>query len=400
MTATIARVGYAFSLGRLSDARVMALAAAAPAGSTDPVDLALAEALQAQAPDLQTPTVDPDEYEPASPERRYSLARIHDFCLDPKQESVELVVMRGEFKTVMKHISISREHKSVAMRNAHYADRKGRRPLAVAIARVDESGHVGHFHFEGFVTVRTETMLGVPHGMAARPATWVRINVWSASLRFQHWINVAAVFILSCTGYYMMDPFFGPAAHAGGQTGYLMGWVRLIHFCTAFIWIIIGLTRLVLAGMSRDPYLRWGAFWPLKSKQDLRHLKEVLLHYSLIRKHAPLYLAHNPLQQLTYTAIYLLCGLQMATGLTLFGLYQQENWFWRLTAIPTHWVGIPFVRLVHTMIMFFLWVFVVIHVYLAVRADSLERHGGISSMINGGVWLHKGSRPVDAPEIE
>jgi Ni,Fe-hydrogenase I cytochrome b subunit len=64
-----------------------------------------------------------------------------------------------------------------------------------------------------------------------------------------------------------------------------------------------------------------------------------------------------------------------------------------------HLIGIPGVRLAHTMMMFALWAFVIVHVYLAVRADSLERHGGISSMINGGVWLRRGAKPVDAPEI-
>ncbi|MPN19849.1 hypothetical protein SDC9_167222 [bioreactor metagenome] len=68
--------------------------------------------------------------------------------------------------------------------------------------------------------------------------------------------------------------------------------------------------------------------------------------------------------------------------------------------MAAHWFGIPGVRFFHAAIMFLLWVFVIIHVYLAVRADSLERHGGLSSMINGGVWLRRGAKPVDAPEIE
>ena len=46
-----------------------------------------------------------------------------------------------------------------------------------------------------------------------------------------------------------------------------------------------------------------------------------------------------------------------------------------------------------------LWAFVIAHVYLAIRADSIERHGGVSSMVNGGVWLRRGAKPEDAPEV-
>jgi len=234
----------------------------------------------------------------------------------------------------------------------------------------------------------------------APPATWVRVDVWSTSLRIQHWTNVALIFILSCTGYVIMDPLIGPTAYTGQPTGYLMGWVRLIHFCAAFCWLVVGATRVYSAFRSRDPYLRWPSMWPLKSKDDLRNLGRVAQHYTFIKVDAPLYVAHNPLQQLTYTAVYVGCALQLAAGFVLFGLYHQTNPFWAVVSAPAHWFGIPNVRLFHTGMMFALWMFVIAHVYLAFRADSLERHGGISSMINGGVWVRKGARPVDAPEVE
>ncbi len=393
------RVGYAFSMGRLSEARVMALAAAVPAGSTDPVDVALRESLAVNAPGVGTPVVDPEEYLPATPDRRYSLARVRAFRLAP-DDICDVIVMRGAFSTVLGRVNNGAEAKSIARQNVKYARRRGRRALAVAVARVGDDGVVGEFRLEGFITVRTSTMVGVREGMASRPESWVRVNVWSKSLRFQHWINVAMIFILSCTGYYIMDPFFGPSATGTDSSGFLMGWVRFIHFCAAFVWLMVGITRLTLACVSRDPYLRWGAFWPLKSKQDVKNLGQVVEHYALIKDDAPLFLGHNPLQQLTYTAIYALCAVQMATGFMLFGLYHQDNVFWQIVSVPTHWVGVPFIRLVHAVIMFLLWVFVVIHVYLAIRADTLERHGGISAMINGGVWLRKGARPLDAPEVE
>ncbi|QGF25085.1 Ni/Fe-hydrogenase, b-type cytochrome subunit [Raineyella fluvialis] len=392
-------VGSAFSLEHLSEARVLALAALAPRGSTDPVDRALGRALRSERPDIRLPEVEPADVDPARVDRRYSLTRARDFPLSAGS-SADVMVMRGRMTDVLRQVSNGPEEKSVARRNAAVALRRGCRTLAVAVAPIGPDGVPGKYRLEGYVTVRPDAAALEGGTMAAHPGNWVRVNVWTGSLRLQHWINVAMVFILSCTGYFIMDPFFGPAAPNGTPTGFLMGWMRLIHFGAAFVWLVVGATRVVLAFISRDPYLRWSAFWPLKKKEDVRNLGRVVQHYALIKKEGPLYLAHNPLQQLTYTAVYVACAVQMATGLTLFGLYNQGNALWRVAALPVHWFGVPGVRLFHTAMMFLLWVFVIIHVYLAVRADSLERHGGLSSMINGGVWLRRGAKPVDAPEVE
>lgn len=392
-------VGSAFSLEHLSEARVLALAALSPHGSPDPVDAALGRALRSERPDIRLPRVDPADVDPARPERRYSLTRARDFPLTAGS-TADVMVMRGRLADVLRQVVNGPEEKSVAKRNAAAALRRGCRTLAVAVAPLAADGSAGTYRLEGFVTVRPDAEASEAGTMAAHPRSWVRVNVWTGSLRLQHWINVAMVFILSCTGYFIMDPFFGPTASAAAPTGYLMGWMRFIHFSAAFVWLVVGATRVVLAFTSRDPYLRWSAFWPLKRKEDVRNLGRVVQHYALIKDEGPLYLAHNPLQQLTYTAVYLACTVQMATGLTLYGLYHQDNPIWRLASMPVHWFGVPGVRFFHAAMMFLLWVFVIIHVYLAVRADSLERHGGLSSMINGGVWLRRGAKPVDAPEIE
>ncbi|MDR2566425.1 MAG: Ni/Fe-hydrogenase, b-type cytochrome subunit [Bifidobacteriaceae bacterium] len=389
------KVGGTFTLGRLSEGVVLGLAAVTCADSTDPVDRALALALADDRPDLEKPPVDPDDVDPATPEQRYSLTMVRYFPLQDDERS-DVVVMRGSLEAVLAKASISRKDKTLIRRNAAWALARGWRALAVATARVAGRDQVGPFEVQGFVYVGTGASRPLPN---SGPSNWTWVQVWSASLRVQHWTNVAAIFTLSCTGYIIMDPFFGPAGGQSAEVGFQMGWVRLMHFSVGFLWIVLGLTRVVAAFTSRDRHLRWNEWWPLKSKKDVQHLGGVLGHYALVKHEAPLFLAHNPLQQLTYTAVYIACGVQMLTGLSLFGLYHQTNWFWELMAVPSHWVGIPFLRLFHTMMMFFLWAFVIVHVYLAVRADSLERHGGISSMINGGVWLRRGAKPVDAPEI-
>lgn len=386
--------GTAFSLGAVSEGRIVALAAACPPDSADPVDLAVAQALAVDHPGLTAATVDPADLDPARLDRRYSVVRLRQGTDDG-----DVVVIRGDLDAVLSKVKAGGEQRSVIKRNADRAIRHGWRPLAVARATVGPDDTVGPFHLLGYVPVRPETVAGSSDEQAG-PANWARVKVWSASLRVQHWMNVALVFILSCTGFLILDPVGGPTSYHGEASGFAMGWVRLIHFTAAFIWLVVGLTRIWSASTSRDRYLRWPSMWPLKKKEDVRNLGRVIQHYIFIKKDAPLYLAHNPLQQLTYTAVYVVCGIQMVIGFMLFGLYHQSNPFWAFLSTPTHWIGIPAMRLIHTLVMFALWAFVIAHIYLVMRAESLERHGGLSAMISGGVWVRRGSQPVDAPMVE
>ncbi|MCL2317185.1 MAG: Ni/Fe-hydrogenase, b-type cytochrome subunit [Actinomycetia bacterium] len=394
-------VGTAYSLGAMSEGRIMALAAASAPGDDDPVTRGVIAALEEDYPKLAAPQAAPEDVEPARLDRRYTLTRVRAYR-QPDGSTADVVVMRGDLDAVMRVAKPTREHRTLLRRNGDYVTQRGWRPLAVAQAEVAPDGTVGPFALLGFVAVCPVTVRETTGDVSTGPATWARVNVWSSSLRVQHWANVTLIFILSCTGYYIMDPFFGPTATPGTQldTGFLMGWVRLIHFGAAFCWLVLALTRVWQLFTSRDRHLRWPSMWPLKSKEDVRNLGRTLKHYVFISEHAPTYLFHNPLQQLTYTSVYVVCTLQMVVGFCLFGLYRQNSPFWAFISTPIHWIGVPYVRLLHTLIMFALWVFVIAHVYLVFRSESLERHGGLSAMISGGVWVRRGATPVDAPTVE
>jgi len=392
--------GTAYSLGKMSEGRIMALASASPASSTDPVDEAVKTALHTGYPQIETPYVDEADTDPATPERKYSVTRVRNFPLGDGTVK-DLVVLRGDMDTISSKAKLRRESNSILRANARVAIRRGWRPLAVATAEVGPGDKVGPYTLQGFVSV---TPANAPHANAddisSGPAIWARVNVWSPSLRIQHWANVVLIFILSVTGFYILDPFFGPVEYSGEHAGFLMGWMRFIHFTAGFAWLVEGLTRIWSAFTSRDRYLRWSAMWPLKKKEDFRNLGRTLQHYAFVKTESPMYLGHNVLQQLTYTAVYGLCFIQMLLGFCLFGLYHQGNPIWAFFAIPTHYAGVSHFRMVHALIMFLLWGFVVGHVYLIFRADSVERHGGLSAMINGAVWVKRGTKPVDGPAIE
>lgn len=393
----VIRVARAYSVRKLSPGRLLAMAAVAPFDSEDPVDVALHASLRVNRPDIVPIRVPADEFSPATPKRKYSLVRVDDFPVEDVPKNV--MIMRGDMESVLAKATISREERTLFIRNAEVMRMSGQRCLAVASAEIAEDGTVGEFFVEGFVAMVLEKPSQVAKKFSSNPNEWVRINIWSATLRFQHWANMALIVIMSMSGYYIMNPFFGPAAETGPDVGYLMGWVRLIHYVSAYLWLGLGFSRLVLSFTAKDRQLRWRSLWPLNSREDVKGLWGTIQYYLFLKKEGPLYLAHNPLQQFAYTGIYVMCLIQMLSGIVLYGLYNQTDWFWVIVAYPMHWMGVSIIRMIHALIMFVLWSFVIVHVYLATRADALERHGGVSSMVNGGVWLRRGAKPVDAPEI-
>ena len=393
----VIRVARAYSVRKLSPGRLLAMAAVAPFDSEDPVDVALHASLRVNRPDIVPIRVPTDEFSPATPKRKYSLVRVDDFPVEDVPKNV--MIMRGDMESVLAKATISHEERTLFIRNAEVMRMSGQRCLAVASAEIAEDGTVGEFFVEGFVAMVLEKPSQVAKKFSSNPNEWVRINIWSATLRFQHWANMALIVIMSMSGYYIMNPFFGPAAETGPDVGYLMGWVRLIHYVSAYLWLGLGFSRLVLSFTAKDRQLRWRSLWPLNSREDVKGLWGTIQYYLFLKKEGPLYLAHNPLQQFAYTGIYVMCLIQMLSGIVLYGLYNQTDWFWAIVAYPMHWMGVSTIRMIHALIMFVLWSFVIVHVYLATRADALERHGGVSSMVNGGVWLRRGAKPVDAPEI-
>ena len=393
----VIRVARAYSVRKLSPGRLLAMAAVAPFDSEDPVDVALHASLRVNRPDIVPIRVPADEFSPATPKRKYSLVRVDDFPVEDVPKNV--MIMRGDMESVLAKATISREERTLFIRNAEVMRMSGQRCLAVASAEIAEDGTVGEFFVEGFVAMVLEKPSQVAKKFSSNPNEWVRINIWSATLRFQHWANMALIVLMSMSGYYIMNPFFGPAAETGPDVGYLMGWVRLIHYVSAYLWLGLGFSRLVLSFTAKDRQLRWRSLWPLNSREDVKGLWGTIQYYLFLKKEGPLYLAHNPLQQFAYTGIYVMCLIQMLSGIVLYGLYNQTDWFWVIVAYPMHWMGVSTIRMIHALIMFVLWSFVIVHVYLATRADALERHGGVSSMVNGGVWLRRGAKPVDAPEI-
>jgi Ni/Fe-hydrogenase b-type cytochrome subunit len=266
------------------------------------------------------------------------------------------------------------------------------RPLGVAYRRGG-----GDWQMAGLIPVRGWTEPGRKTG--GRPFDYH--PVWDLTLRICHWGWVASILVLTVTGYLLAQPQWIPAGYVDPPTGYFIGYNRLVHYVTAVVLCLVLLVRAYGLTVSRIPYDRWRALLPFRNRRDMVNTGKVLRGYLFVKPHeTPVYFGHNPLQQLTYTSVYAIMLLQIVTGFALWSLFDPDGWFLSLFGWLNELIGTQQVRLLHYMIMWSLLIFIPAHVYLSVRADSVERMGAISSMVSGGRWVRRGAVFEDWPNLD
>lgn len=211
------------------------------------------------------------------------------------------------------------------------------------------------------------------------------VYLWEWPIRTMHWTAVLCLIVLTVTGLYIGKPYFMTGGEASRH--FLMGWVRFLHFTAAAVLVMTAIVRTYWLVMG-NRYERFAALFPVR-RRDWVNLGRMIKFYLMIEpEKAPRYLGHNPLQQLSYTAIYAIGALMVITGFSLYGqsnpggfIYSATNWIGALMG------GMPVVRFVHHAATWAFLIFIPIHVYLAIRADHLERTGVISSIISGGRFV-------------
>jgi Ni/Fe-hydrogenase 1 B-type cytochrome subunit len=236
-----------------------------------------------------------------------------------------------------------------------------------------------------------------PAGIPAAPAAGVQsasyrwVQLWHLPLRFMHWFAAAAIVVLFWTGIYLGRPYF-----MGALSGsFVVQYARLIHFLAAGVLVATVVVRVYLL-FTGNKYERWPALFPFR-RRDWKNLWMMLRFYLFIHpEQAPKYLGHNPLQQLGYTVTYLVAFVMAATGFLLYAQSNPSGWMmqsigWMIPLLG----GNQTIRLIHHVLPWYFPVFVIVHLYLAIRNDSVERTGTISSIFTGGRFIPRDERHVD-----
>jgi len=222
------------------------------------------------------------------------------------------------------------------------------------------------------------------------------IYLWEWPVRAMHWTAVLCIVILVVTGFYIGRPYFMTSGEASAH--FLMGWVRFLHFAAAGVLIATAIVRLywLFAG---NEFERWRALFPVRGRDWVNAWKQVKFYLMIQPEKAPHYLGHIPLQQFSYTGMYAVAVLQVVTGFAMYGQSRPGGLWYTLFG----WVvpllgGIQIVHFVHHVLTWVFLIFIPIHIYLATRADLLERTGTISSIVSGGRFVRSDVDYVDQPK--
>lgn len=210
------------------------------------------------------------------------------------------------------------------------------------------------------------------------------VYLWHWPIRAMHWSAAISIAVLFLTGFYIGRPYFMATS---AQSSFTLQWVRLAHFIAAGVLVATAIVRAywLFAG---NRFERLAALFPVRGR-DWRNLWRMIKYYLLIHpERAPRYLGHNPLQQLFYTLTYGIGALMALTGFIMIGQANPDgvimHTFGRLAPVLG---GLQMVRVIHHVATWYFPMFIVFHVYLAIRADLLERSGTMSSMVSGGRFV-------------
>jgi Ni/Fe-hydrogenase b-type cytochrome subunit len=206
------------------------------------------------------------------------------------------------------------------------------------------------------------------------------VYLWHWPIRAMHWFAGACIMVLAVTGLFIGKPYFTTQGEASDH--YLMGWVRFIHFTAAACLVATAIIRVYWL-LRGNRYERWQALFPFRPR-DWANMVKVAKRYLLLNRAAPHWLGHNPLQQLSYTVLYVVALTHVVTGFSMYGLAAPGGFF----ASVFGWVspllgGNQVVRFVHHTLTWYYLIFLPIHIYLSLRADLLHREARVSSIVGG-----------------
>ncbi|MCJ7592660.1 MAG: Ni/Fe-hydrogenase, b-type cytochrome subunit [Woeseiaceae bacterium] len=220
------------------------------------------------------------------------------------------------------------------------------------------------------------------------------IYVFQVPVRIWHWLHALSIFALIITGYLIANPL--PSLSGEASDHFLMGNLRLVHFSSAFVFAI-GLFVRIYFAMVGNEYSRELLILPVWRGSWWRGLWHEVKFYSFMTRKTGKNIGHNPLAQLFMWLTNILLALFMVC--TGFALYSQGTGAGSWADTLFGWVFVlqassQTVRMWHLLGMWLMLVFIIIHIYMAIRADFASRQNGISAMIDG--WrTFKDDGPAD-----
>jgi Ni/Fe-hydrogenase 1 B-type cytochrome subunit len=209
------------------------------------------------------------------------------------------------------------------------------------------------------------------------------VYVFELPVRIWHWTHALSIVVLAVTGYLIANPL--PSIGGEASEHFLMGNLRFIHFVAGYVFAIGFLVRIYWAIVG-NRYSRELFYLPVWRSEWWRGLFTEIRYYSFLSRDESESLGHNPLAQTamwffnTIMTLFMIC-----TGFALYGeglglgSWADKLFGWVIPLMG----GAQSVRMWHIFGMWLIIVFVIIHVYMAIRADIMGKHSSVSTIFSG-----------------
>lgn len=210
------------------------------------------------------------------------------------------------------------------------------------------------------------------------------VYVYEVPVRLWHWINALAIIVLCVTGYLIGSPL--PSMDISEATyQFVFGYIRFAHFAAAMI-MTVGFFGRIYWAFVGNSHARQMFILPLTKRVFWSELWEEAQWYLFMKKRPKKYVGHNPLAQVAMF-FFMTVGMtfMIVTG---FALYSEgagrdgilDTLFGPLLDF-VH--GSQTMHQLHHLGMWAIVVFIIIHIYAAVREDIMSRQSMVSTMISG-----------------
>ncbi|KPP85418.1 MAG: Ni/Fe-hydrogenase, b-type cytochrome subunit [Rhodobacteraceae bacterium HLUCCA08] len=219
----------------------------------------------------------------------------------------------------------------------------------------------------------------------ASAARQTSVYVYEAPVRIWHWINAAAILVLCVTGYLIGAP--PPSMQIAEATHqFVFGFIRFAHFAAGWI-LAIGFLGRIYWAIFGNHHARQLFILPLWKRDFWREIWFEVKWYLFLEKEPKKYVGHNPLAQLAmFGFITLGVSFMIVTGLALYSeglgvdstLYALFGWVFTLLGPNPH-----VVHTLHHLGMWWIVIFMIVHIYVAIREDIMSRQSIVSTMISG-----------------
>ncbi|MCA0847079.1 Ni/Fe-hydrogenase, b-type cytochrome subunit [Salipiger thiooxidans] len=217
---------------------------------------------------------------------------------------------------------------------------------------------------------------------SVRRRTSVFVYEWP--VRLWHWVNAALIMTLIVTGWFIASPLptmnFAEATHQ-----FVMGYNRFIHFACGQL-LTVAFAGRVYWALVGNHHSRQLFYVPVWRKAWWKEVMHELRWYAFLEDVPKKYVGHNPLAQVAMF-FFMTIGITFML-LTGWALYAEGAGQGSLPDMVMGWlIGLvgntQILHGLHHLGMWFIVIFMMIHIYAAIREDIMSRQSMVSTMISG-----------------